>query len=232
MKTVSIGDTHGISVAEHIENIIHDHDKFILIGDYVDSSYVDNQAMKSNLLDLVELKKKYPEKVVLLWGNHDIHYLLGERHYCSGFRPEMKKEFNMIFRENEHLFQLAFQVGGVLWTHAGVSDGWFVKRLSQVIKYIQPDTISMILNNSFNERLSVLFDVGYERGGSSEFGGPLWCDKEELEAGLLKGFNQIVGHNRVKKFETILLDDREAVLIDKLENEKNVSAYSFYYREV
>jgi hypothetical protein len=37
MKTVSIGDTHGIAVADFVQKIINDHDKFIFAGDYVDS---------------------------------------------------------------------------------------------------------------------------------------------------------------------------------------------------
>ena len=90
MKTVSIGDTHGVAVADVVVNIIDRHDKFIFVGDYVDSFIVDNISMKKNLLDIIELKKKYPEKVILLWGNHDIHYLLGNKHYCSGYRPEMQ----------------------------------------------------------------------------------------------------------------------------------------------
>ena len=49
MKTVSIGDTHGVTVANIITEIIDEHDKFIFIGDYVDSFNVDNSTMKKNL---------------------------------------------------------------------------------------------------------------------------------------------------------------------------------------
>jgi predicted MPP superfamily phosphohydrolase len=230
MKTVSIGDTHGIAVAGHVRKIVDDHDKFIFIGDYVDSYDIDNISMKKNLLDLVELKGRYPEKIVLLWGNHDIQYLLGREHLCTGFRPEMEGEFHRIFSENENLFQLSYQVGDHLWTHAGINEIWYEKRFREGKK--DEGAFADVLNEAFALRYPPVFDVGCSRGGRYQTGGPLWCDKDELKEGPHRGYIQIAGHNMVKEFETIFTNDSEVVFIDKLGNEATVSASSFYYREI
>lgn len=231
MKTVSIGDTHGIAVADQIRKIINSHDKFIFLGDYVDSYDVDNSSMLKNLLDIIDLKKCYPDKVVLLWGNHDIHYFLGEKFYCSGYRPEMRIELNGIFSTNECLFQLAFQEKDWIWTHAGISELWFRKRLKTMLNGEMP--LSEILNQAFTLRYPPLFDVGYSRGGTYISGGPLWCDIDELRDGPLNGYNQVAGHNRIKEFETIMSSGGEKViLIDILQYYKTIDPSCFYYVEV
>jgi predicted phosphodiesterase len=115
MKTVTIGDTHGAEVADVVGEIIDDHDKFIFVGDYVDSFFYDNVTMKKNLLDIIELKKKYPEKIVLLWGNHDIQYLLGvDKYGCTGYRPEMQHDFYEILNSNAGLFRFSYQIDDYL----------------------------------------------------------------------------------------------------------------------
>ncbi|HPT21127.1 MAG TPA: metallophosphoesterase [Bacteroidales bacterium] len=233
MKTVSIGDTHGVAVADVVVKIIDRYDKLIFAGDYVDSFIVDNITMKKNLLGIIELKKRYPEKVILLWGNHDIHYLLGNKHYCSGYRPEMHYDFYDIFHSNEHLFQLSFQINDYIWTHAGVNAKWFDQRFGPFAEehnYIH--SVSELLNLAFTERYEAIFDVGYRRGGNYEVGGPLWCDTTELRKYPFKEFNQIAGHNPVKEIEILETENKEIVLIDVLESNETVDPSYFYYKEI
>ncbi|MCE5348177.1 MAG: metallophosphoesterase [Bacteroidales bacterium] len=233
MKTVSIGDTHGMAVVDAVLKMINKYDKFIFAGDYVDAFDVDNTTMKKNLLDIIELKKKYPEKIILLWGNHDIHYLLGNKYYCSGYRPEMKHDFNEIFNSNENLFQLAFQSEDWLWTHAGISTGWFESRFKPFAGgHNNTLSISELLNLAFDNRYPALFDVGYERGGDRKFGGPLWCDITELGYDPLKGFNQIVGHNPQEHIISIKRHDKEVAFIDILQRKDKVDPSCFYYKEI
>jgi predicted MPP superfamily phosphohydrolase len=233
MKTVSIGDTHGKAIADVVLKIINEHDKFIFIGDYVDSPEIDNSSMKKNLLDIIALKKRYPEKIVLLWGNHDIQYLLGKDHFCSGYRPGMKQEFFEIFDSNADLFKLAFQAADYLWTHAGINERWYEFRfLPFAEKQKREASFSELLNLAFDKRYKAIFDVGYSRDGDSETGGPLWCDIEELEDEPWAEFNQIVGHNRVDQFERIKKDNREIVFIDVLHNTETIDSSCFFYNEI
>jgi hypothetical protein len=231
VKTVSIGDTHGAAAADAVLAIIETHDKFIFAGDYVDSFEFDNSTVIKNLLDIIDLKIKYPDKIILLWGNHDVHYLLGD-HYSSGHRPEMHKDLNRIFLSHERLFRMSFQINDFLWTHAGINSLWFQKRFRFRSSDDKQSTISDLLNQAFISRYPPLFDVGYHRGGRYETGGPFWCDKNELRSRSIKGFNQITGHNRVKNIEILKSDDHEVILIDQLGNYGMIDESLFYYREI
>jgi predicted MPP superfamily phosphohydrolase len=233
MKTVSIGDTHGKEIADVVIKIINEHDKFIFMGDYVDSPEIDNISIKKNLSDIIFLKKRYPEKIILLWGNHDIQYFIDNGHYCSGYRPGMKKELHEIFYSNADLFQLAYQADDYLWTHAGVSAWWFEFRFLPFAEKQKKDaSFSELLNLAFDKRYKAIFDVGYSRNGDTEAGGQLWCDIEELEDDPWTELNQIVGHNRVDQFERIKKDNREIVFIDVLHNTETVDSSCFFYKEI
>jgi len=231
VKTVSIGDTHGAAVAAAVNGIIESHDKFIFIGDYVDSFVFDNSTVIKNLLDIIDLKIKYPDKIILLWGNHDVHYLLG-KYYSSGHRPEMKNELNRIYSSHEDLFRMSYQLNDFLWTHAGVNSLWLQNRFRFPGSDDKETTISEVLNQAFTARYPPLFDVGFARGGSHETGGPFWSDKSELRAYSVNGFNQITGHNRVKNIEVLKSDDHEVIMIDHLGNYETIDESLFYYREI
>jgi hypothetical protein len=233
MKTVSIGDTHGLAAAEIVMEIADKYDKLIFAGDYVDSFFIDNVSIVKNLLDIIELKKRYPDKIILLWGNHDIQYLFDDEYFCTGFRPEMQHVLHQIFLSNQNLFQFSFQHGAYLWTHAGVHAGWFEYRFSPFLdRHKEIVSVSELLNMAFGERYKALFDIGRSRGGNQNVGGPLWCDRTELTSKPLKGLNQIVGHSRVKNIQNIIKYDNEIVFIDILENVGEVNASSFFYKEV
>jgi hypothetical protein len=233
MKTVSIGDTHGAEVAGVVSKIIDQQDKFIFAGDYVDSFFFDNATIIKNLLDIIELKKRYPEKIILLWGNHDIQYLPDNVYFCTGYRPEMHQDLSEIFHSNSDLFQFSYQTDDYLWTHAGVHAGWFEHRFNPFItEHKDISSVSGLLNAAFSERFPGLFDIGYRRGGNHKVGGPLWCDKTELASRPLKDHNQIVGHSRLKRIQTIDKHGKEIVFIDVLENEEIIDASSFYSKEI
>ena len=105
----------------------NEYDKIIFIGDYVDSFTVGNAQMKKNLEDLILFKKTFPDKVVLLLGNHDVQYIVSNQ-ICSGYRPEMRPDFYDLFNKNIDLFEMAYELKTkhvpILFTHAGVTEEW------------------------------------------------------------------------------------------------------------
>ena len=125
MKIITIGDLHGSPVWKTIQPWDWDH--MIFIGDYVDSANYSDKEIKINLEHIIDLKKMYPEKVILLWGNHDLSYFYGgpERHYASGFRKKVLPVYFSLYTANRNLFQAAFGIDNYLWTHAGVVQKWF-----------------------------------------------------------------------------------------------------------
>ncbi len=228
MKILSIGDVHGFDTWKKfgdIQHLIHnpksnkyDFDYYIFVGDYVDSFTKTNEEIKKNLKDIIKFKKKHPNKVILLWGNHDIQYLTSYReHGCSGYRPEAYFDLHEIFRKNRKLFQLAFQIDNYIWTHAGIHRGWYEYEFPYKSKDIADD-----LNLAFEENNKSIFNVGYLRGGRSNVGGPLWADKIETSKKPLKGYHQIVGHTRIKEMKKVVIDDNTSVTyIDYIEDGGN-----------
>lgn len=206
MKTITIGDLHGKGHWRFVDPA--NYDKIIFIGDYLDAFDVQNEDMLDNLLDVIEFKKSFPDKVVLLIGNHDqLQYVHDVR--CSGFRPEMAVVFKAALEDNRKLFQAAFQHKNTIWTHAGIHGGWYKDRLKASIDRLAGElgetmwNISDELNFAYQANMSMMFDIGRIRGGGQQVGGPFWVDKNVLKKKPLKGYNQIVGHTKVDEIQTL-----------------------------
>src|ERR1700748_3612517 len=123
MRHIVIGDTHGRDNWKKIN--IKLYDKVIFIGDYVDSPELSDLTILENLKQIIALKKRQPDKIVLLLGNHDVHYLHYPRFECSGFRKTMQRDLTTLFCKNADLFQIAYQKDNHLFTHAGVTNSWY-----------------------------------------------------------------------------------------------------------
>lgn len=182
-------------------------DKVIFLGDYVDDWELKNEVIYNNLIEIINLKKKYPDNVILLWGNHDVAYLRDE--WVSGHRPEMKADLVEIFRKNLKLFQLAYQQDNIIWTHAGIHKGWWKYYAEPALEGKKETRFApfVVLCENIADKLNLMMEFNYEnifmvglcRGGIDKVGGPLWADKREIYDNPLPNFEQIVGHNPVKK---------------------------------
>lgn len=212
MKTISIGDLHGRSNWLQIEDISilmkstfePDFDKYIFVGDYCDSFTVSNVEILHNLKQLIEFKKKYPEHVVLLLGNHDIQYMSHNFPYIiSGYRPEAHYDLYDIFSRNRELFQTAFQVNNYLWTHAGVNKTWYDEQFEKLKKKISQKfdvfELADILNIAHDREYYEMWINGIERGGAHKTGGPFWSHITEMKSEPIDNYIQIVGHTWVKE---------------------------------
>jgi len=220
---LSLGDTHGFDTwkagldywrPEDEKTLVNKFDKIIFVGDYVDDFDKTDEEIFTNFLEIIELKKKYPKKVVLLLGNHDVHYFVKtQKGNSSGYRTSMYLRLNELFTQNEKLFQVAYQYKNYLWTHAGVHRGWYqlnieqqthVIRDGEKIDYLEIDksgNVADILNFCFEARHQPIFDCGYQRGGRQKTGGPLWADFNEVYKKPLLDYHQIMGHTRRKNIK-------------------------------
>jgi predicted phosphodiesterase len=242
MNCITIGDVHGrnawkefIYLDNNMNNCLIGKtiDKLIFVGDYVDSWDCSNLEILSNLKEIIDLKKKYPDNVILLWGNHDVAYLNFDSK-ISGFRYEMAPDLNQIFRENINLFQLAYQYKNTIWTHAGIHRGWWKYYVEPIIdgsnktRYYpfidHQGNIADILNLMFEFNEPILYMISTHRGGSSKVGGPLWADKNEIYKKPLFGYHQIVGHTSINKPKTYdFQNNTKVTFCDCLE-------YGLYYK--
>lgn len=240
MKIITIPDLHGRNIWKSI--IYNKYDKMIFVGDYCDSFDKTNIEIYSNLLDLIDFKKKHPEKVVLLLGNHDIQYYYPinfiYKYKCSGYRPEMHIDLYNIFYTNKNLFNITYQIDNYIWSHAGISNEWWktralcknlVKNNRKHESYILKDefnatdkNIAQYLNTLFEYEHDYLYDVSYHRGGSNKLGGLLWADLYELNTPL-KNYHQIVGHTPIKQITTNIINKKTSITFTDI-----LSYYSQY----
>jgi len=180
------------------------YDKYIFIGDYVDSyfNFPDEREIET-LNEVIQFKKLFPDNVVLLVGNHDWHYIK-ENLSCSRYNFRIDEQLREIYNANINLFKLLHieEIGGVkyLWSHAGICKYHYLDVILNQVNF--PDTvdkndIEQVFDYLFKERSEYIWVVGRGRGGRNPVGSIIWADIEDLYYDMMEGYVQIVGHTTV-----------------------------------
>ncbi len=192
-KIIAIGDVHGL---DSWKNIIEKHNDchIVFLGDYCDP-YNPRQSpaeVVDNLKEIITYKQENEARVTLLLGNHDVHYFDKRAAIGSRYNSRIAGEVRELFVNNRELFICAYEEENLLFTHAGVSQGWYIEEFSTII-----DHVADRLNHpeQYGCDASALYYCGYMRGGSHKHGGIYWADDTELSVPL-EGYIHIVGHNR------------------------------------
>jgi len=217
MNIITIGDLHGCNDWENFEdiknlienpNLTPKYDYYVFVGDYTDSFVKSDAEILHNLKRLIQFKDNHPNNVILLYGNHEIHYLFEDysNYLCSGFRGGAYYELHEFFKKNKNKFQFSFQIENYLFTHAGIEENWYHTEYPYTSL-----PISESLNKAFQDNEKSLFNVGKLRGGMNEVGGPLWLDKQKSELNPLKGYHQVVGHTPVDDIITVSIDTNTSI---------------------
>jgi predicted phosphodiesterase len=212
MKILVIPDIHSrrfwkVPLEKHFNKV----DKIVFLGDYCDP-YMDEgieyewQDTLSNFNEIVELKRQNPDKVVLLLGNHDMHYRNSQ--FCKYAKSTRydgihSHKLNELFNgDNYKLFQLCYCVENngrrIIFTHAGITKFW-----AEMCGVTYDDNIQDAINNleESAEGIGKLAVIGRERTWLGEkTGSPIWCDLREFVSDETIDANafQIFGHSRLK----------------------------------
>lgn len=199
MKILAVGDIHGRDAWKEIMGTPADH--IVFVGDYVDPHrYIPDWGVVVNFKEIIKFKQQHPDRVTLLLGNHDIQYMYYPDHRCSGYRRDLQPIFGELYQQNHTLFKIAWQYENYLFTHAGVSQGWY-SRHQATIQEFDAENLAATLNAIYRStHQEILFEVNKVRGGDFPHGGPTWADKSETEHDFLPGYHQVVGHSRVPDF--------------------------------
>lgn len=196
MKILSIGDIHGKNIIPNIE--ANNYDKIVFVGDYMDSYDISPIEQIINLEEIIQFKKNNYDKVELLIGNHDIQYYLPDSKLhlvrASGYNPAIKFETHNLFKENKELFKITYQYQNYIWSHAGITKGWYNMSFKS---FDTEKTLAESLNLQFEYENPVLWYCSHHRGGFKNVGGILWADKIETWKKPLQNYHQIIGHTRV-----------------------------------
>lgn len=204
---IVIPDVHGRSfwkkaIPEDVSNHL-----IIFLGDYFDPYPDEADVSWAQLYErvsaIISLKKAHPDNVILLLGNHDLHYIWRNALPQGGrYDFQHADDIAELLSDNWACFQLACECSlgnrQFLLTHAGVSRQWLEQYPAL---FPNPDDVTAeTLNNLFDEGLLMenLGDIGKHRGGVMEAGSPIWADVREMchSYNWIGHYVQIFGHTQ------------------------------------
>ena len=235
MKLLVIPDVHGLTNwhQQCVDAIISRDTHIVFLGDYVDTHNEDINPydILINLEDIIEFKKRYPQQVTLLLGNHDLAYVFSKT-YTTGFESYMWKIYYDIFNLNWNLFDLAWGFQGenkyTLLTHAGLTQPFYDNvvesittpgsLMNQILCGEGDEDWHLLplheLLNYFKDNIELLWQIGKVRKGLDLTGSIVWADKSELSAYNYPGIDQMVGHTNGYYVEIKEVDGDKLYFLD------------------
>jgi hypothetical protein len=214
-KLIAFGDTHGRSKWKYIVEKEKDINRIIFVGDYFDDKdgkYDPNDQIE-NFKEIIEFKRSNPEKVILLIGNHDFHYLKGVNEEYSSYQFGNSKNINQVLQPvvDEGLLQMCYKHDNNFFSHAGITKTWCENC------GIDTNNLQESVNNLFKTDITKFkFTIGdnYSRSGNDVTQSPIWVRPQSLVKDMVEGIVCIVGHTQVK--DLTILNDDNLILIDCL----------------
>ena len=217
-KILVVSDVHGRTFWLKAKELINEVDKVVFLGDYVDPySYegINRREAINQFKDIIQFAKDNPDKVVLLLGNHDVHYCFYVTR-SSRYDQVHAEEIRKIFSENMDLFKLWYLQDGYLFSHAGITNSWLKTSLEC--------TLEEFLKKSIYDVAPYLDDISYYRGGYCKTGSIIWSDVREYDRD--ETYYQVFGHTQIETpaitNKWACLDSKNCFLIDT--ETKNISA--------
>ena len=205
------GDIHGRRFWKKPCENIDQYERVIFLGDYFDPYNFEHISIPQcidNFKEIINLKKQYPNKVVLLAGNHDYPYISDTYYHFSTYHCRHSKQYHNdikhLFNDNISFFKIAHTEKDILFTHAGVESNWLEKIVK--CKETNINKIAEILNQLQNtkEGQEKLYYITAERGGRDRYGSCIWADVhdilwdvdeyDEKEKKPIHNIKQIFGH--------------------------------------
>jgi hypothetical protein len=199
--------------------------------------FEDAQNLLKMLNDIVSLKKNEPEKYILLTGNHTDSYIWSK--FKAATRTDYRnwELYHKFFSQNLEFFNLVWVEDNVIFSHAGISDGW-ARKVWEKFRYPESAYKSIMdvalalndipLTNVNNEYIQLISNISYYRWGESQYGSCEWADIKEhinMSSKTLsplgeEGIYQVFGHTQLKgpliTKKWACLDCRKGFIIDTL----------------
>ena len=191
MKILINPDIHGRVFWKYSIEHKDKFDKIIFLGDYLDAYSPDLLVNeKDNFKEIIQFKKDNLDKVILLLGNHDCHYINSKILHSSRYNPFKANIYHKLFNDNLDLFQLIYIYDKYLFSHAGVYQKWM--DLNKL-------TLKDLLDCDLDKLSKSLNWIDYFRGGFYDVGSCIWADiRDSGTEKLLKGYYHIFGHTQLK----------------------------------
>lgn len=191
-RIIAIGDTHGRDTWKRIVEQEPSADKEVFIGDYWDSFDVLFEQQLENFVAILKYKRENPERVILLTGNHDFHYLSDMTERYSGYQSDKASLIEPLVASAIQCgdMQAAYSNSGYLFTHAGVTQTWCQEK---GIKGSPAEINALLLKKPS----AFKFYKGDKSGcGEHISQSPIWVRPQMLIEDPLFGIGQVVGHTQ------------------------------------
>lgn len=205
-----IGDIHGRTCWKEL---VQDNCINIFVGDYFDPyDKIPHAELMQNFADIIAFKKQRPE-TVLLYGNHDLHYLIPQER-ASRYSIFHARAYKQAFADTADFFNgVAYAIANsILVTHAGVSKEWYEKEFGAYegapVSEVADDINDLWKHNKIEFSFDTNATEFSDYSGESPTHSPLWIRFWTLaEHNLFAGtpYKQVFGHTQVDN--TILIDD-------------------------
>lgn len=193
MKILVLGDIHGRTVWKYIIDK-EAPDKVIFLGDYVTSHEgISAEIQLNNLEDILTFKEDFPDKIILLRGNHDLCELGYYWARCFPNEPSVQKvmSVNPLKSRFESLTQWIYidEELKTIFSHAGISQVWMdnnnIKDIHD-INNLEPSEVFTFTPNWCGDY-----------SGDSTTQPPTWIRPSSLIYCYVKDWNQVIGHTPV-----------------------------------
>lgn len=195
MKVIAIGDIHGRNVWEKIAD--ENFDYFIFIGDYFDPyEEIPIEEEIDNFQQIINFKRKFPKKVILLFGNHDFHYLNSTKQTYSRYNFDFHTLIDEVVQKamNEKLFQMCFQFEHYLFSHAGITKTWLKNFGLQNDENLVENINNLLYENPQVFEFRQLKDS--KSNGNNIYQSPIWVRPESLKKDELENVVHVIGHSK------------------------------------
>lgn len=194
-KILIVPDVHGRSFWHKAEELVNDVDKIVFLGDYLDPYGYEGITFDMALEEfekILEFKDKYNDKVILLIGNHDCHYISTSFMDCSRLNYLKRQDIHELYMKHIDKFNLVWECDKWLFSHAGVHQEWM-----ELCQFTIDDLKDF---KTFREKnFPSLACLSFYRGGWNAVGSCVWADiRESLKHELLPEFHHIVGHTQLE----------------------------------
>lgn len=214
-KILIVPDVHGRAFWHQAKELVDQVDRVVFLGDYLDP-YMEEGVSFDVALEqfkaILEFKQTYPEKVILLVGNHDLHYMVSDFMDCSRLNRVLRPHLHQLYQDNIKLFKLVHTEDDWLFSHAGVYDEW-MNKYELTLDDLQLQTF-------IGTQWPALEDLSWFRGGYNPVGSCVWADiRESVKHALIPNYKQIVGHTQLNEKPYITekiacLDVRRCFILD------------------
>lgn len=221
MNYLVIPDVHGRKFWEEpVKKALEEGDRHVVfLGDYVDPYphewYVDElgddidyrKEAIERLNAIIEIKRRNPEKVTLLIGNHDAGYCIGREICRTRHDYANERAIEKMFTTNRKFFSIAKRVlinnRDVVFSHAGFLKAW-AELVFDEEELSKCDVVDLVNNAWLTDHYGILNALGmadvYRTGYGGKVASPIWSDIrawENVSANDTYGFN-IVGHTQLR----------------------------------